>query len=235
MKSSSSANEPRRKVLLTAAATGLALAETAGLVAAGAAARYSVQIPDGGRSLDAATAAVRTAPGVTKAEAVSESEMRKTLERWLGPAATSAELPVPALINFDVANGANLNAIQQRARGVEVAAHAQVEVGLALRAHRRGEMEDEVGAGGRQFAARKESKQVPLHAAHARIGGQVGRCGTEVGQHDLLDATRRCAAQGQGARGQQRTGESGAEEAGATGDQDVHAPSIARRGAAGIS
>lgn len=44
--------------------------------------------------------------------------MRQTLEKWLGPAAQSAEIPVPALINFDAASGANLNAIQQRAQAI---------------------------------------------------------------------------------------------------------------------
>jgi cell division transport system permease protein len=53
--------------------------------------------------------------------------MRKTLAKWLGPAADSSELPVPALINFDAGPGANLNAIQQRAQaiapGARIAAH----------------------------------------------------------------------------------------------------------------
>jgi cell division transport system permease protein len=44
--------------------------------------------------------------------------MRKTLERWLGPAAESSELPVPALINFDLRTGGNLNVIQQRIQQV---------------------------------------------------------------------------------------------------------------------
>jgi cell division transport system permease protein len=53
--------------------------------------------------------------------------MRRTLEKWLGPAAQSAELPVPALINFDAASGTNLNVIQQRAQtiapGARIASH----------------------------------------------------------------------------------------------------------------
>jgi len=58
---------------------------------------------------------------------VPESDMRKILERWLGPAAQSRELPVPALINFDVRQGANLGAIEQRveaiAAGARIVAH----------------------------------------------------------------------------------------------------------------
>jgi cell division transport system permease protein len=53
--------------------------------------------------------------------------MRRTLERWLGPAAQSSDLPVPALINFDAGEGANLSVIQQRARaiapGARIVAH----------------------------------------------------------------------------------------------------------------
>jgi cell division transport system permease protein len=44
--------------------------------------------------------------------------MRGTLERWLGPAAQSPDLPVPALVNFDVLPGADVATIQQRVRSV---------------------------------------------------------------------------------------------------------------------
>jgi cell division transport system permease protein len=53
--------------------------------------------------------------------------MRKTLAKWLGPAAESNELPVPALINFDAGSSANLAAIEQRAQaiapGARIVAH----------------------------------------------------------------------------------------------------------------
>jgi cell division transport system permease protein len=62
--------------------------------------------------------AVRSAPGVTSADAVPESEMRGTLERWLGPAARSPDLPVPALVDFDVQPGADLAAIQKKVQSV---------------------------------------------------------------------------------------------------------------------
>jgi cell division transport system permease protein len=58
---------------------------------------------------------------------VPESDMRKTLERWLGPAAQSRELPVPALINFDLRQGANLSTLEQRVKsiapGARIVAH----------------------------------------------------------------------------------------------------------------
>ena len=104
--------------MLIVAAAGLALADTAGLVAKGVQSRYSAQIPDGGRALEPALQAIRSAPGVSNPEAVPESEMRKTLERWLGPAGTSADLPVPALINFDAKPGTDLAAVERRVAAV---------------------------------------------------------------------------------------------------------------------
>jgi cell division transport system permease protein len=113
--------------IMLIAATGLGLANTAGVLSRAIEARYSLEVPGGAMNLDALLQAVRSSPGVSFAEAVPESEMRKTLERWLGPAAESAELPVPALINFDVAAGANLDAVQQRAQamapGARIVAH----------------------------------------------------------------------------------------------------------------
>jgi cell division transport system permease protein len=109
------------------AAAGLALANAAGLVAKSAESRYSVQVPGGSRNLDALVEAVRTAPGVASAEAIPESEMRETLRRWLGPEAASSELPVPALITFDVRPGTNLSSVERRVKSVapeaSIAAH----------------------------------------------------------------------------------------------------------------
>jgi cell division transport system permease protein len=114
--------------IVVIAAAGLALASTAGTLSEAIASRYSVELPAGGNA-EALLNAVRSAPGVSAAEAVPESEMRATLGRWLGPAAQSPDLPVPALINFDTAQGANLAAIQQKIRAVApeatVAAHRE--------------------------------------------------------------------------------------------------------------
>jgi len=113
--------------IMLIAASGLALANTAGVLSRAIEARYALEVPGGGANLDALLKTVRSSPGVTSAEAVPESQMRQTLEKWLGPAAQSAELPVPALINFDAGSGANLNAIQARAQaiapGARVSAH----------------------------------------------------------------------------------------------------------------
>jgi cell division transport system permease protein len=110
--------------MLIVAAAGLALANTASLVAAGVQSRYAAQIPDGARNLDAAVRIVRRTPGASAVEAVPEAEMRRTLERWLGPAGASAELPVPALINFDAQPGMDIAALE---RGLQtIAAGARV-------------------------------------------------------------------------------------------------------------
>lgn len=108
--------------MLVIAATGLALASTAATLTRAIEARYAVEIPNGGGDLAAILAAVRAAPGVTSAEAVPEADMRRTLERWLGPSAQSPELPVPALINFDLAPGTQPAAVDQRVRALAPAA-----------------------------------------------------------------------------------------------------------------
>ena len=105
--------------MMTVAAAGLALSNAAGLVVQGIENRYAVQIPPGSRLLPRALAAARSAPGVLEAEPVPEAEMRRTLERWLGPAGVDDQLPVPALVTLDVAEGADLAAIGAR---VEAAA-----------------------------------------------------------------------------------------------------------------
>jgi cell division transport system permease protein len=108
--------------IMLIAATGLALANTAGVLSRAIEARYALEVPAGGANLDALLQSVRSSPGVASADAVPESDMRKTLERWLGPAAESADLPVPALINFDLREGANLAMIQKRVQAMAPAA-----------------------------------------------------------------------------------------------------------------
>jgi cell division transport system permease protein len=104
--------------IVVIAAAGLALASTAATLSQAIASRYSVELPAGGGDVQALLNAVRSAPGVTSADAVPESEMRGTLERWLGPAARSPDLPVPALVDFDVQPGADLAAIQKKVQSV---------------------------------------------------------------------------------------------------------------------
>lgn len=125
--------------MLIVAAAGLALSNAAGLVAKGVEGRYVVQIPGGGEALPRALETLRSARGVTNVQAVPEAEMRRTLERWLGPAGAAADLPVPALINFDAPAGADVEAIGRKlaaaAPGARIDTHRQA-VGPLLRSMR---------------------------------------------------------------------------------------------------
>jgi cell division transport system permease protein len=115
--------------IMLIAASGLALANTAGVLSRAIEARYSLEVPAGGADLGALLSGIRSSPGVTAAVAVPEGAMRKTLARWLGPAAQSPDLPVPQLVNFDSGPDADLHAIEQRARliapGARIVAHRE--------------------------------------------------------------------------------------------------------------
>lgn len=115
--------------IILIAATGLALANTATVLGRAIEARYALEVPGGGSNLNLLLASVRSSPGVKSAEAIPESDMRKTLRRWLGPAADSGELPVPALINFDAGKNANVPAIERRVRAIapnaRIVAHSE--------------------------------------------------------------------------------------------------------------
>lgn len=108
--------------IMIIAATGLAFANSAGALTRAIETRYALEVPNGGQNLNAIVETLKVAPGVTTVEAVPEAEMRRTLERWLGPAASSADLPVPAVVNFDTRPGADLARIQQRLRAISPAA-----------------------------------------------------------------------------------------------------------------
>jgi cell division transport system permease protein len=110
--------------IMIIAATGLALADTAGSLGRAIEARYAVEVPNGGQNLEALVSTLKSTPGVTSVEAVPQSEMRRTLQRWLGSAAESADLPIPALVNFDIRAGADVAPIRQRVR--EIAPSARI-------------------------------------------------------------------------------------------------------------
>ena len=116
-------------VTMIVAAAGLALSSSARVVGEGVEHRFLVEIPDGSSLAPAAVAAARTAPGVIGVAPVPEAELRAMLERWLGPLATSeaADLPIPALIDVDLAPGADpaavASAIRARVPSATFAAH----------------------------------------------------------------------------------------------------------------
>ena len=101
-------------VMVVIAAAGLALANAAGVVSRGVENRYSVQIANGAAKAPAAVRALESAPGVASVRPVSESEMRRTLERWLGPEGAKADLPLPALIDVDLEPGAHPGPVAAR-------------------------------------------------------------------------------------------------------------------------
>ena len=94
-------------VMVIVAATGLALVNMASVVRSGVEHRYSIQIVDGAAQAPAAIVAARAAPGVTRVEQVPPDDLRRTLERWLGPAGADADLPLPAIIDVDLKTGAD--------------------------------------------------------------------------------------------------------------------------------
>src|SRR5204863_6889698 len=96
-----------------------------------------VQIANGAAKASAAEAAVRRTPGVAAVRSIPEREMRKTLERWLGPAGAQADLPLPALIDVDLKPGASPQAVAARVEaavpGARFVAHSAM-LGPMLRA-----------------------------------------------------------------------------------------------------
>ncbi len=98
--------------MMIVAAAGLALANAAGIVAGAVEHRYVLQLPDGsGGKLESAARLARATPGVTRVQPVPEQEMRRTLERWIGPGGLGSELALPAIIHLDLAPTARPNAI----------------------------------------------------------------------------------------------------------------------------
>jgi cell division transport system permease protein len=103
--------------MLVVAAAGLAIANAAGLVASGSENRYVVQLPAGSTGeLDRVVDAARSAEGVRSVTPVPEEEMRATLEGWLGDAAASSDLPVPAMATVELDEGADAQAVAQTIR-----------------------------------------------------------------------------------------------------------------------
>jgi cell division transport system permease protein len=89
--------------MILVAAAGLALANAASSVSSAAEARYVLELPSAAAGqLPRAIAAARTVAGVRDVTPVPESEMRRSLQRWLGEEASAPNLPVPALAMMDL-------------------------------------------------------------------------------------------------------------------------------------
>jgi cell division transport system permease protein len=100
-------------VMMIISAAALALANAAGGVTGQAEGRFVAQIRQGQEGLGPAVRQLQAVPGIGNVEPVPEAEMRRILERWLGPAASSADLPVPALIHFDIAAGVDPTVVER--------------------------------------------------------------------------------------------------------------------------
>ena len=126
-------------VMVVIGAAGLALLGSARVVSAGVQNRYSVEIADGASKAAAATQLLTATPGVTSVRPVSEKDMRDILQRWLGPEGATADLPLPAMIDVDLAPTADAAAIARRIEqgvpGARFVAH-QESLGPVLRAVR---------------------------------------------------------------------------------------------------
>ncbi len=114
-------------VMVVVGAAGLALSNTASVVRSGVEHRYSIQIADGSARAPAAIAAARSRPEVMSAAQVPPEHLRRTLERWLGPAGQDADLPLPAMIDINLKPGTNPaavgEAIERAVPGARFIAH----------------------------------------------------------------------------------------------------------------
>jgi cell division transport system permease protein len=115
-----------------AAAAGLGLGSAASKLHAGMAARLTVQVmepnPDR-REAEAsrAAAAAERVPGVARVHRLTQAEMQKLLEPWLGGGALEADLPIPAMIDVDLASDTGGGAETVRSAVVAAAPSARVD------------------------------------------------------------------------------------------------------------
>ncbi len=111
-------------LVVIAAAGGLALRNLSLAASAGLSSAVSVQViePNPDLRADRTAAAVKVLtglPGVTAVQAVPEAELAAMLEPWLGEAATSGDVPIPALIDVELAAGAGPDEVARIAAAVK--------------------------------------------------------------------------------------------------------------------
>lgn len=108
-----------------AAAAGLALSAAAGGLGDQIAGRVTIQIVEADKvtrdaQADAAARAAQALPGVTRVAPVSDAEIRRLLDPWLGSG--GLDLPAPALIDVDLADPNSLSRLQAAVMGAAPAA-----------------------------------------------------------------------------------------------------------------
>jgi Cell division protein len=79
------------------------------------------------RETDAALAILKDTPGIAHAAPLSQEEQARLVKPWLGEDALIAELPLPQLIDADIAPGANVDTAALAARLKPAAPHAVVD------------------------------------------------------------------------------------------------------------
>jgi len=111
---------------LLAAALGLGTRQSAQALERQLAGRLTVQVVEGSPATRDALAtrtlaALRTLPQVRRATLVDRAELAQTLAPWLGDVGSDADLPVPAMIDVDLAAGADPRPVIAAARRVSAA------------------------------------------------------------------------------------------------------------------
>lgn len=101
-------------VTLVVGAVGLALSGAVSDLERAAAGRWSLQVTGTPAEAARALAMLRSAPEVASVDQVPEAELRETLRDWLGPAAETMDLPLPALADVAVRDGASGDAVAAR-------------------------------------------------------------------------------------------------------------------------
>lgn len=115
-----------------AAAAGLGTASAARLLDRQLAGRLTVQVVDGDPARADATAArllaaLRAMPEVATATAVPRSELERLLQPWLGADAANAGLPIPAMIDADLADESDAAVTRLSARVAAISPAARVD------------------------------------------------------------------------------------------------------------
>lgn len=111
---------------LLAAALGLGTRQSAQALELQLAGRLTVQVVEGAPAARDALAArtlgvLRALPDVRRATPVDRAELTRLLEPWLGSAGADADLPVPAMIDVDLATGADADRVVAAVRRVSAA------------------------------------------------------------------------------------------------------------------
>lgn len=116
-----------------AAAAGIALEQAARALGDALAGRVTVQLVEAnaekkGDAVTRIVAAARHMPGVTRISVVNERALTDQLRPWLGDDIAQADLPIPALIDVDLAEGnrvAHLQALRQAAHAISPMARVE--------------------------------------------------------------------------------------------------------------